>query len=101
MNYQCQYHFGCGKGRIADKTAKRINEIARENGARFTATNMPGDGWCYWFSAPNLGEPFDRQTAAAVWAALERAGLARGHELTCVDRPGAARSGARRGRYPR
>jgi len=94
------YHFGCGSGRIDDEKAERIDEIARENGARFTATKMP-EGWRYWFSAPNLGEPFDRQTAAAVWAALERAGLARGRELTCVERPGAAHRRARRGRYPR
>jgi len=96
-----EYFFGCGFGRIADKTAKRIDKIAREHGACFIATKIPGDGWRYWFAAPNLGAPFDQQTAAAVWVDLERAGLARGGELTCVIRPGAARSGARRGRYPR
>lgn len=68
-----EYHFGTGRGRVLNR--RRIEKIASDNGATFVNVNLPGEGWRYWFSAPNLGHPFDSATRDRVLVALDRAGL--------------------------
>lgn len=70
-----EFHFGFGRGRIKARERRKIDAIAARHGASFVNPDLPGDGWSYWFSCPNRGEPFDRDTAHAVDADLERAGL--------------------------
>jgi hypothetical protein len=76
-----EFHFGSGNGRIDNEMAERIHEIAQRHDATFIAVTLPGDGPRYWFSAANLGSPFDQATAKAVTADLEAAGLARDGKL--------------------
>jgi hypothetical protein len=70
------YHFGLGRGRVDYATSRRVDEIAAEHGVDFVVVNLPGEGWRYWFNAPNRGEPFDRDLARAVLDALVAAGVA-------------------------
>lgn len=50
--------------------------IAEQHGAEFIYPGrMPGTPTTGWFTAPNLGEPFDRDRARAVRMALLEAGL--------------------------
>lgn len=71
-----QYLFGSGRGKIKPSIRKRIDAIANRHDADFVNPNMPGEGWRFWFAGPNLGHPFDRAMANAVWEDLIKAGLA-------------------------
>ena len=69
-----QFHFCVGAGKRFSAQAERaISIIARAHGAKFVAVKMP-DGWRHWFSAPNLGEPFDSALSRAVMTDLRSAG---------------------------
>lgn len=70
-----EHHFGVSKGRIRASVGHRIDRAAKRHGAEFIWANMP-DGPRAWFTCPNLGAPFDRQTERAVWAELEAEWLA-------------------------
>ena len=71
-----EYMFCVGKGLIPRKTASRMDEIARQEGAfGLNNPNLPGEGYRYWFAGPNLGEPFDSQMARRVVNAIRSAGL--------------------------
>ena len=82
-----EHHFGVGEGRVSDARGKKIDAIARRFGATFTWIRLPGDGWRFWFSAPNRGEPFDGMTRAAVFASLA--------ELDMLDADGRVSRGKR------
>lgn len=71
-----EYMFGLGRGNVPAALADRINKIAKRHGACFTNPKLPGEGWRYWFACPNLGFPFDKATAEAVFADLRAAGIA-------------------------
>ncbi len=70
-----EYMFGVGRGRVAAKTAKRIDKIARKHDCYFISGTFPGDGPKFWFAGPNRGHPFDQAMARAVTSDLEAAGL--------------------------
>lgn len=70
-----EYMFGVGRGKVSAAKAKKVNTIAKKHDARFIAANIPGDGFKYWFSGPNLGAPFDKAMADAVYADLDTAGI--------------------------
>jgi hypothetical protein len=70
-----EHFFGSGNGRVSDRLARRVDKIAREYGATFTAVTLPGDGPRYWFSCRNRGNPFDQETARDTLKAVERAGI--------------------------
>jgi hypothetical protein len=70
-----EHHFGLGRGRVSKEDYRRIDQIAAKHGATFTNPNLPGDGWRYWFSCPNRGQPFDGDTARAVLGEVEAAGI--------------------------
>lgn len=55
--------------------AARIERIARDNGATWVETTLPGVGYQSWFACRNMGEPFDGATDRAVRAALAAAGI--------------------------
>ena len=69
--------FGHGKGPITKKESQRRSKIAKKHGAEFVVCGGPcvcghdcPHGECriksYWFSGPNLGEPFDSRLAKDV-----------------------------------
>lgn len=70
-----EFFFGTGRRPIKAREVKRIDKIAQAHGACFVCARLP-EGWRSWFAAPNRGAPFDGQTEAAVWRALQAAGLA-------------------------
>ena len=72
-----EYFFGLGNGKVTTAIARKVDRIAKRHGARFVTYTEPGTGrHRFWFAGPNLGNPFDRATAAAVYADLREAGLA-------------------------
>lgn len=70
-----EYMFGEGRGSVAEKTARRIDKIARKHDCCFISAMIPGDGHKFWFAGPNRGHPFDQAMARAVTADLEAVGL--------------------------
>ena len=64
-----EYFFGYGTGKVSATRAAKVDKIARRHGASFVAPEIP-EGPRFWFAAPNRGEPFDRDTARAVLAAV-------------------------------
>lgn len=70
-----EYMFGAGRGELPVKIREQADRIASRHGATLNAPTLPGDGPIYWFAALNRGEPFDSQTARAVYADLAAAGL--------------------------
>jgi hypothetical protein len=72
-----EYHFGLGYYKIRPTTARVLHRIARKHagaGAGFVTAHMP-EGARFWFVIPNKGEPFDRDTAAAILAEAAQAGF--------------------------
>ena len=72
------FHFGVSTERPTRTEAKRRHRIARQYDAEFIECDEPG-GYRCWFSAKNMGEPFDSGRAFDVASALEaeRSGLGR------------------------
>jgi hypothetical protein len=70
-----EYMFGVGRGKVTAAKAKKVNAIAKKHNAWFITANIPGDGHKYWFAGPNLGHPFDKAMAEAVYADLDVAGI--------------------------
>lgn len=70
-----EFFFGLGRGRVKEPMRRRVDRIAARHGACFVNPNLPGEGWRYWFAAPNLGHPFDQATARAVADDLDKAGI--------------------------
>lgn len=68
------YHFGVGTGKVSEAQGKKLDKVARKHGATFTWAQMP-EGWKFWFSARNLGAPFDDAVREAVLREAEAAGL--------------------------
>lgn len=67
-----EYFFGLGPGHLSEDARR----IAKLHGADLVNYNDPGTGARrHWFTGPNRGEPFDRQLAAEVSGALEKAGV--------------------------
>ncbi len=79
------YHFGVGNGRLSKAEIKQRCAAAKKYGAQFI-TIHGNNGSCvcghgcsldtcpvlhFYFSAPNLGEPFDSATARAVASEIE------------------------------
>lgn len=54
---------------------RKIRKIEKEYAVSWTAYEGPEKRLRSWFSGPNRGEPFDRQLAASVFAAMVEAGL--------------------------
>jgi hypothetical protein len=44
------FFFGLGRGQLSDDEVERRQQIARKHGAAFTYTDLPGEGWRYWFA---------------------------------------------------
>ena len=66
-----EFFFGAGNGRVSQREGKRCDKIAQKHGASFVWVAMP-EGHRFWFASPNRGNPFDRDTAAAVMAEVGR-----------------------------
>jgi hypothetical protein len=71
-----EFMFGVSRTKPTRRDSRKIERIAKRHGATFVEANLPGTGYQSWFSAPNLGSPFDQERAAAVAVDLETAGLA-------------------------
>lgn len=71
-----EFMFGVGRKPPTRRSASRIDKIARKHGFCFVEARLPGTGYQHWFAGPNRGFPFDDRNAEAIWAALEKAGLA-------------------------
>lgn len=70
-----EFCFLVGRGEVPAKTVKKIRAIEKECRVDFHNPKLPGQGYRYWFSGPNRGNPFDRALADEVREALERAGI--------------------------
>ncbi len=70
-----EYMFGSGRGDVPAAKARKIDRIAQKHGAGFVNPTLPGDGPTAWFATRTRGEPFNGETARAVMADLEAAGL--------------------------
>lgn len=80
-----EYMWGVGRGEVANYD--EIDRVAREvGGYGLTNVDLPGEGWRYWFSGPNLGSPFDAALERETREALSAAGLlARDGKLPLVS----------------
>ena len=68
--------FGVSQTKCTRRDAKRAESIAKRHGADLVeAFKLPGVGYQRWFTAPNLGAPFDDATRDAVQADLDAAGV--------------------------
>lgn len=65
-----EYMFGVSRQKPAARTARRMDQIAKREGAYLVEAMLPGTGYQRWFCAPNLGSPFDGDRARRVHAAL-------------------------------
>ena len=66
-----EYMFGVTRRKVsAREYAKRDQICHEEGGYGYTQINRPGNGWLGWYSGPNRGEPFNRNLAARVEAAV-------------------------------
>lgn len=70
-NTMGEHHFGLGSGHLPQKADK----IAQKHGACLTNYTEPRGRRRHWFSCDNRGEPCDSETARAVIAALDAAGI--------------------------
>ena len=66
-----EYLFRLAPGHLPD----RADEIAREHGACLVNYTEPNGHERHWFAGPNRGQPFDRQLADKVNAALSAEGF--------------------------
>jgi hypothetical protein len=65
------YMFGLGNGHLP----KLARDIARKHGAELINYTEPTGKKRHWFSAPNLGAPFDRARRQRVLGELREAGI--------------------------
>lgn len=64
------YLFGMGYGKLSATDVRARKRAARAEGCSFIHADMPGEGWRFWFSGPNLGSPFDQNMERRVFSAL-------------------------------
>jgi hypothetical protein len=69
-----EHMFGVGRAKINPAHRAKIDDVASRFDAQFHNPRLP-DGYQYWFTCENRGEPFDSRTAREVMAALDAAGL--------------------------
>lgn len=55
--------------------AREAERVARAHGARFHSRDIPGEGWCYWFTVPDGGRIANRMVKQAILEAIEACGL--------------------------
>ena len=82
-----EYHFGYGHGRLSPQEYQRIADIIRKHGMTITNAKRPGEGWVYWFAAPDRGEPFNDELAKAVMAEVGSVAVKQGTETKKVKAP--------------
>jgi hypothetical protein len=71
-----EYMFGTTRKQISLRDSRRLNNIARINGAYgFTNIIEPTGQHLGWFAGPNRGCPFDLALKTAVMTAVNAAGL--------------------------
>lgn len=64
-----EYMFGVGRTRLSARECRRRDRICvAEGGYGFTQIHEPTGEWRSWFSAPNRGEPWNRELEARVLA---------------------------------
>jgi len=85
-----EYYFGGGIGVVSRALARRLDKLARENGA----DGFDQEKDTHTFFGPNRGEPENSEMAKRVLAACESAGIT--FPLPRIDR--AARARRRMGR---
>ena len=66
--------FGCGRGQVPKRVAAKLHRIAKKHGGHFVDVDMP-TGSQYWFSIPNCGAPFDKNTADEILGEARAAGI--------------------------
>jgi hypothetical protein len=71
-----EYMFGTTRQKISTRDSRRMDKIARKNGAHgFTTIVEPTGQHLGWFAGPNRGEPFDSRLGGQVMAEIKEAGL--------------------------
>ncbi|HWA76288.1 MAG TPA: hypothetical protein VG937_28310 [Polyangiaceae bacterium] len=72
-------HRGSG-AKLKPALRKIYDRAAKKHGAQLIEATLPGVGYQRWFTAPNLGAPFDRAIERAVYSEIE-AEIAKGGRL--------------------
>ena len=71
-----EHMFGVTWGLVSRRTERALDRIARKHGCGFVQAFRDGpDRPRSWFAGPNRGEPFDSESARAIIADAEAAGL--------------------------
>lgn len=65
-----QHMFGVHHGKLTARQQATRRAVAKQHGVTWIYTTVPGTGAIAWFECANLGDPFDRDTAATVLDAL-------------------------------
>ena len=71
MTRQTIRNFGLERGKRTSAEQEARHAAAARHGCTWVYCTIPGDGVRSWFSAPNLGEPFDSALSRAVMAELK------------------------------
>ena len=71
-----EFMFGVSRKKPTRRDAQHMKHVAKKHGARLVEAVLPGTGYQRWFTAPNLGDPFDHQRAAAIYDDLHAIGSA-------------------------
>jgi len=62
-----EYMFGVSNRRLEDAEVEYRDRVCREEGGYgYVQAKLPGEGWRGWFTAPNLGSPFDERLSDRV-----------------------------------
>lgn len=73
-----EFMFSTSRTRVTDVARRKLERIAKRHGASFVEVSGPQfGGYLSWFTARNLGSPFDRDRANAVAADIAAAGIER------------------------
>lgn len=73
-----EFMFGVGSGKLTKRERSIAERVAKAAGASFAGNpNLPGQGFRFWFTATNLGEPFNSRVASRVAEGLRSAGWSR------------------------
>lgn len=69
------YMFGVGRGKVSVTRHNALNRIAKKHGGAFVNTNIPGNGYTFWFAVPNYGSPHDQKVASEIITKAQAAKL--------------------------
>lgn len=70
-----EFMFDVSRQKPRRKTAKTMNQIAKQHDAYLVEATLPGVGYQRWFCGPSRGSPFDQRMSSDVTTDLVRVGI--------------------------